>query len=220
MENKKWFEKLGENKSIQVVKGSVKYFYKYSRMYDTHIDENGNVNTFVMYNSDGKKHSYHLIFNEYDIAENEDPRLASKYREFLMSNMPEEERMEYLYDAMEYLAREADSERHEALEQANANKNAKLDKQAESEWDILELSKDRAKVERVAINKEHLIARRDIENEYDTDIENIAEDLAHSFASSFNPAKQEHFNILYEEAMTALIGQPQNKITEDSENEI
>ena len=214
---KKWFEKLGKNKSISIAKKSVKHHLPNSIIYNTRIDENDNITAFVRFEA-GKSDSSNFVFTEYDIKEAHTPIIESTFRQYLMECLPTTDRVEYLYDAMEYLALDHEAYKYEDLAKAKVQLEKKLDEIDASEYDILAYKEDKVRKKRQQYINEYKLARKCVISDFDDSIYDIAQDLSFSYASSFNPKTIDQQDKLIKEAMDILVGNPEKIENENERN--
>lgn len=206
MSDKKWFPQLTEKKQIEIARSAIKYCYPNSRILGATMNNDGEFECCLFYNT-GEKESAKLRFHEYDIEGaffQEDTKMNSIYRQYIMQALPQEKRMEYTTDALEYLIRELEDDMHTSLDQIKANTDHELDIFAVSEDNILDYSSSRAKQVIDYIRNKDILEQRSIRSDFANSAEEIVKDLAYSYASSFEPKSQNDLTALFMQAESTM----------------
>lgn len=227
MEVKKWFGELNKDnknkethKEIKLVHDTIKQVYPNSIIRNERLDIDGNVYAYVQFEK-GDKKGIHMLFSEYGLEPSQEGRLSTLYRTNILSTLSTvDAKMEYLYDAMEYLSQDYAEAKSDAEKQAKIDRDKKLDQLADSEYDILKLDKAEATEKRKAIVRGYDLQVRCIEDDFNESISDVAQDLAESFASSFGNIKADTKLKLKEDAIISLIGPENINSNEEDVNEI
>ena len=206
MSKNKWFENLSEKEQELIARRSMKYCYPNSRIMGPSFNDNGEFECCLFFNV-GEKKSSQLIFREYDIDSAFLPaseELNSTYRTNMMMHLAENDRIEYLKNAMIHLSKESSDEMLAELSQAKLSEATALDDLANSEYDILSYSTPKHKSAFEQIKRKYSLDSRVAKSNFVESWDAIAEDLAFSYASSFSPKTQKDFDTHYTQAFDNL----------------